>query len=287
MLKNEKKGGLFIVGTPIGNMEDITLRALRILKEVDLIAAEDTRQIRKILNKYSIKNRTISYHEHNEDYKSQKIVNELLSGKDVALVSDAGMPGISDPGYRLVNLAFKQGIEVISVPGPSAIVASLSVSGLPTDSFFFAGFLPTKKGERIKKLQEYKEYSFTLVLYEAPHRIVKSLQDILEILGNRKVVIARELTKMHEEVLRGSADEVISLLKARQIKGEITLLVEGKKKEKPGNISDIELKDKIEELKRKGFSEKEAMKKVARQLNVSKSEVYRELLRIKNLADKG
>jgi 16S rRNA (cytidine1402-2'-O)-methyltransferase len=287
MPKNEKKGGLFIVGTPIGNIEDITLRALRILKEVDLIAAEDTRQIRKILNKYSIKNSTISYHEHNEDYRSQKIVNELLSGKDVALVSDAGMPGISDPGYRLVNLAFKQGIEVISVPGPSAIVASLSVSGLPTDSFFFAGFLPAKKGERIKKLRQYKEYFSTLVFYEAPHRIVKSLQDVLEVLGNRQIAIARELTKMYEEVLRGSTDEVISLLKARPIKGEITLLIEGKKKEEAVNINNIKLKDKIEELKSNGFSEKEAMKKIARQLNVSKSEVYRELLRIKNLADKG
>jgi 16S rRNA (cytidine1402-2'-O)-methyltransferase len=285
--KNEKKGELFIVGTPIGNLEDITLRALKVLGEVDLIAAEDTRQIRKILNKYSIKNRTISYHEHDEDFKSQKIVYELLSGKDVALVSDAGMPGISDPGYRLVNLAIKQGIEVISVPGPSALIASLSISGLPTDCFFFSGFLPAKKGERIKKLQDYKDYPCTLIFYEAPHRIEKSLQDVLEILGNRKVVIARELTKMHEEILHGSVEELISLLTARQIKGEITLLVEGKKKEKQGNINNIELKDKIEELKKKGFSEKEAMKKVARQLHVSKSEVYRELLRIKNLVDKG
>lgn len=286
-MKNAKKGKLYIVGTPIGNLEDITLRALRVLREVDLIAAEDTRQVRKILNKYDIKNRTISYHEHNEVFQSQKIANELITGKDVALVSDAGTPGISDPGYRLVNLALKKGVEVIPVPGPSALVASLSVSGLPTDCFFFAGFLPAKKGERIKKLQEYKNHSSTLVFYEAPHRIVKSLQDILSVLGNRQIVVARELTKMHEEVLHGNVDEVISFLKARQVKGEITLLVDGKKIEKVINIADIDLEDKIKELKKTGLTEKEAMKKVARQLNISKSEVYRELLRVKNLAEKG
>jgi 16S rRNA (cytidine1402-2'-O)-methyltransferase len=286
-LKDEKKGKLYIVGTPIGNMEDITLRALKVLGEVDLIAAEDTRQIRKILNKYDIKNRTLSHHEHNEASQSQRIVDELLTGKDVALVSDAGTPGISDPGYRLVNLALKKGVEVIPVPGPSALVASLSVSGLPTDCFFFAGFLPAKKGERIKKLQEYKDYSCTLIFYESPHRIVKSLQDILQVSGNRKIVIARELTKMHEEILHGNVDEVISLLKARKVKGEITLLIYGKKIEKVIHIDDIDLEDKIKELKQTGLTEKEAMKKVARQLNISKSEVYRELLRIKNLAEKG
>jgi 16S rRNA (cytidine1402-2'-O)-methyltransferase len=287
LLKNEKKGKLYIVGTPIGNLEDITLRALRVLGEVDLIAAEDTRQVRKILNKYDIKNCTISHHAHNEASQSQRIVNELITGKDVALVSDAGTPGISDPGYRLVNLALKKGIEVIPVPGPSALIASLSVSGLPTDCFFFAGFLPAKKGERIKKLQEYKDYSSTLIFYEAPHRIVKSLQDILSVLGNRQIVIARELTKMHEEILHGNVDEVISLLKARQVKGEITLLIYGKKIEKVIHIADIDLEDKIKELKKAGLTEKEAMKKVARQLNISKSDVYRELLRIKNLAEKG
>lgn len=286
-MKNAKKGKLYIVGTPIGNLEDITVRALRVLREVDLIAAEDTRQVRKILNKYDIRNQSISYHEHNEASQSQRIVNELITGKDVALVSDAGTPGISDPGYRLVNLALKKGVEVIPVPGPSALVASLSVSGLPTDCFFFAGFLPAKKGERIKKLQEYKNHSSTLVFYEAPHRIVKSLQDILSVLGNRQIVVARELTKMHEEVLHGNVDEVISFLKARQVKGEITLLVDGKKIEKVINIADIDLEDKIKELKKTGLTEKEAMKKVARQLNISKSEVYRELLRVKNLAEKG
>jgi 16S rRNA (cytidine1402-2'-O)-methyltransferase len=287
LLKNEKKGKLYIVGTPIGNLEDITLRALRVLREVDLIAAEDTRQVRKILNKYDIRNQSISYHEHNEASQSQRIVNELITGKDVALVSDAGTPGISDPGYRLVNLALKKGVEVIPVPGPSALVASLSISGLPTDCFFFAGFLPAKKGERIKKLQEYKNYSSTLVFYEAPHRIVKSLQDILSVLGNRQIVMARELTKMHEEALHGNVDEVISLLKARQVKGEITLLIDGKKIEKIIHIADIDLEDKIKELKKTGLTEKEAMKKVARQLNISKSDVYRELLRVKNLAEKG
>lgn len=281
------KGRLYIVGTPIGNLEDITLRALRILKEVHIIAAEDTRQLQKILNKYEIKNRYMSYHQHNEVPQGKKIIKELLSGKDIALVSDAGTPGISDPGYRLVNLAISEGIEIISIPGPSALIASLSISGLPTDSFFFAGFLPAKKGERLKKLQAYKDYPATLIFYESPHRLLKSLQVILEALGNRQIVIARELTKVYEEVIRGTLPEVISGLKDKVIKGEITILIEGKKAKTSKEEASFNMQEHFDELCKQGVSDKEAMKQIAGQLGISKSEVYRELLRRKNILNQG
>src|SRR5450631_605832 len=218
---------LYLVGTPIGNLEDITLRALRVLKEVDVIACEDTRQTQKLLNHYAIATRTTSYHEHNEITKSAELMKEMQEGANVALVTDAGMPGISDPGYRLISLAIRHRVPVVPIPGASAFLAALVASGLPTDSFRFSGFLPAKRGERCAALEQIKTSPRTQVFYEAPHRVVESLEDICEVLGeSRHVVIAREVTKLHEEFLRGRAGEVLENLKAREaVKGEITLLI--------------------------------------------------------------
>src|SRR3984885_8288170 len=218
---------LYLVGTPIGNLEDITLRALRVLKEVDVIACEDTRQTQKLLNHYAIATRTTSYHEHNEMTKSAELVKEMQEGASVALVTDAGMPGISDPGYRLIALAIRHRLPVVPIPGASAFLAALVASGLPTDSFRFSGFLPAKRGDRRAALGAIKSSPRTQVFYEAPHRVVEALEDVCEVLGaGRHVVIAREVTKLHEEFLRGRAGEVLENLKAREtVKGEITLLI--------------------------------------------------------------
>src|SRR5580765_2318165 len=207
---------LYLVGTPIGNLEDITLRALRVLKEVDVIACEDTRQTQKLLNHYAIATRTTSYHEHNEMTKSAELVKGMQGGASVALVSDAGMPGISDPGYRLITLAIRHHVPVVPVPGASAFLAALVASGLPTDSFRFSGFLPAKRGERRKALENVKASPRTQVFYEAPHRVKEAVEDVCEVLGNdRHVVIAREVTKIHEEFLRGRASEILEALNAR------------------------------------------------------------------------
>src|SRR5437660_11290135 len=207
--------GLYLVGTPIGNLEDITLRALRVLKEGDLIACEDTRQSQKLLNHYGITTRTISYHEHNEMTRSAELVLELERGARVALVTDAGMPGISDPGFRLISLAIRHHVPVVPIPGASAFLAALVACGLPTDSFRFSGFLPAKRGERRAVLETIRSSPRTQVFYEAPHRIVEALSDVVEVLGeNRHVVIAREVTKLHEEFLGGGADEVLETLSA-------------------------------------------------------------------------
>ncbi len=218
---------LYLVGTPIGNLQDITLRALRVLKEVDVIACEDTRQTQKLLNHYGIATRTVSYHEHNEMTRAAELVKDLQEGTSVALVTDAGMPGISDPGFRLISLAIRHHVPVVPIPGASAFLAALVASGLPADSFRFSGFLPAKRGERRAALETIKTSPRTQVFYEAPHRIVEALADVVEVLGNdRHVVIAREVTKLHEEFLRGRASEVLETLKARDgVKGEITLLI--------------------------------------------------------------
>ena len=219
--------GLYIVATPIGNLEDITLRALRVLKEADLIACEDTRHTQKLLNHYGITTRTISYHEHNEASRAEELVRELEKSVRIALVTDAGMPGISDPGYRVVAKAVEHGIPVVPVPGASAFVAALAASGLPTDSFEFHGFLPPKSGQRRQVLESIKNSQQTQVFYEAPHRVKDAVEDVVEILGaNRQVVIAREVTKIHEEFVRGKAAEVLETLNSHpQVKGEITLLI--------------------------------------------------------------
>src|SRR5215475_6884131 len=207
---------LYLVGTPIGNLEDITLRALRVLKEVDVIACEDTRQTQKLLNHFAIATRTTSYHEHNEMTKSAELVKEMQEGTSVALVTDAGMPGISDPGYRLITLADRHHIPVVPVPGASAYLAALVASGLATDSFRFSGFLPAKRGERRTVLESIKGSPRTQVFYEAPHRLAETVEDIVETLGpERHIVVAREVTKLHEEFLRGRAGELLETLKSR------------------------------------------------------------------------
>lgn len=219
-----------MVSTPIGNLEDITLRALRILKEVDLIAAEDTRRTGLLLKHFGIETPLTSYFEGNELKKGEWLISRLKEGERIALVSDAGTPGISDPGYRLVRLAIENGIPVIPIPGPSAIITALSTSGLPTDAFLFKGFLPHKSKRRREILQEVKEARETLIFYESPHRITQTLNDMVEILGDREMVLARELTKRYEDILRGKVSQIIEQLKGKKLKGEITLIVSGKRR---------------------------------------------------------
>jgi 16S rRNA (cytidine1402-2'-O)-methyltransferase len=275
--------GLYLVATPIGNLEDITLRAVRVLKEVDVIACEDTRQTQKLLNHYNITTRTVSYHEHNEMTRAAEFVKDLQEGASVALVTDAGMPGISDPGYRLISLAIRHHVPVVPIPGASAFLAALVASGLPTDSFRFSGFLPAKRGERRAALEAIKASPRTQVFYEAPHRVVGALEDVCEVLGEaRHVVIAREVTKLHEEFLRGRASEVLENLKAREtVKGEITLLI-GKAEEEDAHVARGALahpsirKRLAQIMAEEKVDEKAALKKVAKERGISKSEAYRE-----------
>ncbi len=273
---------LYVVATPIGNLEDITLRALRVLKEVDVIACEDTRQTQKLLNHFAITTKTTSYHEHNEITRSAELVKDMQEGASVALVTDAGMPGISDPGYRLITLAIRHHLPVIPLPGPSAFVAALVASGLPTDVFRFNGFLQAKRGERRAMLDEIKDSPRTQVFYEAPHRIVEALEDVVEVLGAaRQIVVAREVTKIHEEFLRGSAGEVLANLKAREaVKGEITLLI-GKAEETSAPVAArISVRQRLQQIMaEERLDEKAALKKVAKERGISKSEAYRELQR--------
>jgi 16S rRNA (cytidine1402-2'-O)-methyltransferase len=231
----EHTGGvLYVVSTPIGNLEDITLRALRTLREVNLIAVEDTRRTRKLLTYYEIKTPMTSYFEHNEQTKSGFLLSLLKKGERIALVSDAGTPGISDPGYRLINKAIENHITVIPVPGVSSITAALSVSGLATHSFLFKGFIPPKTAKRRKFLDGLKHEEVTLIFFESPMRFMNTLEDLLDLCGNRKIVIAREMTKIFEEVIRGQVSEVIDQLKNKKIKGEITIMLEGFKDDKKG-----------------------------------------------------
>jgi 16S rRNA (cytidine1402-2'-O)-methyltransferase len=277
--------GLYLVATPIGNLEDITLRAMRVLKEADLIACEDTRQTQKLLNHYGVSTRTTSYHEHNEMTRAAELVVDLEQGARIALVTDAGMPGISDPGFRLISLAIRHHVPVVPIPGASAFLSALVASGLPTDSFRFSGFLPAKRGQRRQVLESILESARTQVFYEAPHRVREALEDIVEILGGqRHVVIAREVTKIHEEFLRGHAEQVLETLKARgDIKGEITLLI-GKMEatEQKALPSRVSIRQRVEQIvAEEKLDEKAALKKVAREMGMSKSEAYREWQRTK------
>ncbi len=278
-------GTLYLVGTPIGNLEDITLRAIRTLKEVDLIACEDTRQTAKLLNHYGIEKPTVSYHEHNELTRAAELIVRLERGENIAVVSDAGMPGVSDPGYRLVTLAVRHHIPIVPIPGASAFLSALVASGLPTDSFRFGGFLPAKDGARRSLLEELREAQRTQIFYEAPHRIVETLDDIVELLGaDRHVVVAREVTKLHEEFLRGHAETVRDELKRRgEVKGEITLLI-GKAEESAAAPADARsVSRRIRELMSdEALDEKGALKQAAKEFGISKSEAYRELQRTKN-----
>jgi len=269
-------GILYLVATPIGNLEDITHRAVRVLHEADLIACEDTRQTRKLLDHYGISRPTISYHEHNEAGRAAELASRLAAGARIALVSDAGMPLVSDPGYRLVRAAIEMGVRVEPLPGPSAALAAVAASGLPTDAFYFGGFLPSKPGQRAKVLEALADQHATLIFYEAPHRLLEALETIERVLGPRPVVVARELTKIHEEFLRGRVGDVLAQLAARDaIKGEITLLI-GRAPAPPPDDTPVE--EAVARLMAAGSPRMDAIKQVARQRGLSKREVYDQLL---------
>ena len=287
MDKNKTSGILYICGTPIGNLEDITLRALKVLKNVKLIAAEDTRHTKKLLNHYQINTKITSYYEYNKFKKAPYLVEILKNGQDIALVSDAGMPGISDPGYVLVNLVLKNNIKIIPVPGVSALITALVVSGLPTDKFVFEGFLPRKIKERKRYFKSIENEERTVIFYETPHRLKRTLKDMLEIWGDRKIVIARELTKKFEEIIRGNLSQVITEINTKEIKGEITLVVQGGIKKKENYATDF-LKDEcimeeyLKKLKNQGYSNRDIIKIAQEKLNIPKNQVYKKLLEMKD-----
>ncbi|MDW7972761.1 MAG: 16S rRNA (cytidine(1402)-2'-O)-methyltransferase [Thermodesulfovibrio sp.] len=270
------KGRLYVVATPIGNLEDITLRALDTLKKVDYIACEDTEHSIKLLNYYGIKKPLISYWSEKEKVKAEEIIQKIKAGNNVALITDAGTPGISDPGAVVISRAIEEDIDIIPLPGPSALITALSVSGLNTEEFTFIGFLPVKQSHRKKKLLELSSERRTLVFYEAPHRILQTLNDMLEVFGDRKVCIARELTKIFEEVLRGKLSKIIEKLENSKIAGEYVIVVEGAE-EKRGSIEEA-LKE-VKELMKKGKGRKEAVKIVSELYNLSKKELYEESLK--------
>jgi len=274
-------GTLYIVATPIGNLEDITLRALRILKEVDLIAAEDTRHTKKLLTHYGIASRLTAYHEHNEKTKAQSLVEQLKQGKRMALVCDAGTPAISDPGYRLVREAISAGVRVVPIPGPSALTAVLSVSGLPTDRVVFEGFLPAKKIERKRRLESLRDESRTLVFYEAPHRLKDCLQDLFQVLGDREIVLAREMSKIYEEFLRGRLSDVKNEVEGRKVLGEVALVVRGSEPRPKEDRDREELRAEIERLKREGMRVKEIAALLGEKFSYPKREIYRLVLETK------
>jgi len=285
--KNKTSGILYICGTPIGNLEDITLRALKVLKNVKLIAAEDTRHTKKLLNHYQINTKITSYYEYNKFKKAPYLVEILKNGQDIALVSDAGMPGISDPGYVLVNLVLKNNIKIIPVPGVSALITALVVSGLPTDKFVFEGFLPRKIKERKRYFKSIENEERTVIFYETPHRLKRTLKDMLKIWGDRKIVIARELTKKFEEMIRGNLSQVISEINTKEIKGEITLVVQGGIKKKENGATDF-LKDEcimeeyLKKLKNQGYSNRDITKIAQEKLNIPKNLIYKKLLKMQN-----
>jgi 16S rRNA (cytidine1402-2'-O)-methyltransferase len=310
---NKHEGTLYICPTPIGNLEDITLRALKILKQVDIIAAEDTRVTLKLLNHYDIKTQLFSYHEHNKIIKGRELIQLLMQGKSIALVSDAGMPGISDPGEELIKDAIKQGIKIVPLPGATASISALVASGLDCSRFVFEGFLPKKKNERQKRLAQLKHEFRTLILYEAPHRIVKTLEDIRHILGDRRIVVAREITKIHEQFLRATIGEVLTILKESKPRGEFVLVIEGCEQScgveqlealqdqavqsegvagtTPNNTDIQDLKEKLHISLKKyellDISRKDALKKAAKDLGISRNYAYDILLQEKKTQRSG
>jgi 16S rRNA (cytidine1402-2'-O)-methyltransferase len=271
---------LYLVATPIGNLEDITLRALRILKEVDQIACEDTRHTQKLLSHYNIRKPLVSYHEHNELTRAPELVVAMEQGAQIALVSDAGVPLVSDPGYRLVTLCLRHRISVVPIPGPSALLAALSASGLPNEEFLFAGFLPARSSERRRALERLRIEDRTIIFYEAPHRIEETLIDAHEILGDRPACIAREVTKLHEEFRRGSLAELAASLAEKPARGEITLLIGPVPAEEKSALRDTSqsLADRVDELIRQAkLDRKEALKLAAKERGLSKRAAYQEL----------
>ena len=274
-------GTLYLIATPIGNLEDITHRAVRLLGEVNVIACEDTRHTKKLLSHYGINTRTISYHEHNERERAAELFERLRQGADVAVVSDAGTPGISDPGFRLARVAIDNGVRVVPVPGANALVSALVASGLPTDEFFFGGFLPARSGARRTRLSELRSLAATLVFYEGPHRIAATLRDAREILGERQAVVARELTKLHEEIARGSLSELAERFSsAESARGEMVLVIDRNVIHGEGETSDAvaSLGTLVTKFENEGLDHRAALKKAARELGLSRDEAYRRLV---------
>ncbi|MFN2531645.1 MAG: 16S rRNA (cytidine(1402)-2'-O)-methyltransferase [Pyrinomonadaceae bacterium] len=270
-------GTLYLVATPIGNLNDITYRAVEVLKQVDLIACEDTRHSRKLLQHYGIDTKTISYHEHNELERSRQLLKLLAEGTDLAVISDAGTPLINDPGYRLLRLAVEKNITAVPIPGPSAVVTALVASGLPTDQFLFAGFLPPRSGARRARLNELRAIPATLVFYEAPHRLAASLKDGFEILGEREAVVARELTKLHEQIKRGRLSSLAEYFSESQnARGEIVLLINHSVIEPPAGASvQKTIAQLVRQFEGEGFDHRTALKKAARELKIPRAEAYR------------
>ena len=277
---DDMAGKLIVIPTPIGNLKDITERSLEALRNVDFIAAEDTRHTLKLLNYFGIKNRLFSYHEHNKRGAGEKLINELLNGNTIGLVTDAGMPGISDPGADLIKDAIENNIDIEVLPGPSAFVNGLILSGFDTREFYFLGFLDRNKKIRKKKLNELKKLRVTLIFYEAPHRIVSVLKDISEVLGNRNISVARELTKKFEEVLRGTVDEIIEILQNRSIKGEFVIVIEGNTDEEIKEEFKLTIKEDLLKRISDGISKKDAIKEIAIERGIPKKEVYQEAIDI-------
>jgi 16S rRNA (cytidine1402-2'-O)-methyltransferase len=274
-------GTLYLVSTPIGNLEDITHRAVRLLGEVDVIACEDTRHTKKLLNHYGIKTRTISYHEHNESERAVELLGRLKEGANVAVVSDAGTPGISDPGFRLTRLAIENEITVVPVPGANALIAALVSSGMPTDEFFFGGFLPARSGARRTRLSELRSIAATLIFYEAPHRIAATLRDAQQMLGERQAVVARELTKMHEEIARGSLSELAARFSSGEsARGEMVLIIDRAVigNESVDNDAGATIGSLVAKWENEGLDHRAALKKAAREMGLSRDEAYRRLV---------
>lgn len=271
-------GTLYLVATPIGNLADITHRAVQILKDVDLIACEDTRHTHKLLQHYGITTKTVSYHEHNEQQRTIQLIDLLKKGSDVAVVSDAGTPSISDPGFRIVRAAIESDVPVVPVPGPSALISALVAAGLPTDEFFFAGFLPARSNARRARLNELRLVPGTLIFYEAPHRLAVALKDAYEILGEREAVVARELTKLHEEIRRGRLSELTKHYNEQDVRGEIVILIDRNVIAGTTDKTQLSVATMVDQFEQEGMDHRSALKKAARELRLSRAEAYRKLI---------
>jgi len=277
---NQDYGTLYLVGTPIGNLEDITYRAVRVLSEADLIAAEDTRHTIKLLNHFNISKPLISYHDNNRISRAKELTDKLKEGLNIALVSDAGMPSISDPGEELVSMAVSQGIKVTVVPGPSASLTALVLSGLPSDRFAFEGFLPRKHSDRVKFLKTIRDEERTIIFYEGPHRVKSMLQDLYGVFGERRVSVLRELTKVHEEAIRGTLGEIIAHFEVNEPRGEFVIVVEGApQKEEKQDFSCLPVEEHVEHYLKQGYDRMDAMKQAAKDRGMSKRDIYNSLLK--------
>ena len=276
-MEDRKEGVLYLVATPIGNLDDITLRAIKVLEESDLIAAEDTRHTLKLLNHLNISKPMISYHRHNEEFRCDFLIKELKEGKNIALVSDAGTPGISDPGEEIVKACIGENIKVVPIPGACAFVNALITSGISTKEFCFYGFLPLNKKNRKEKLEEIRDINKTVILYEAPHKIKNTLEDLRKVLNkDRKVVLAREITKIHEEFIRGNIEEIIE--ESENLKGEMVLIIEENHKEKENELCNLSIEEHYKYYEEQGFSKKDIIKKIAKDRNVNKNEIYKQFI---------